>query len=245
MSRRVYRVWHNENTWDPARDTELVIEDDLSLAEWIAPLLVPRSFEVRMMVPQGFNAYARIFFPFVTEHDEHVTWAEMARRNGTVAHALVEKGSITLEPEREYQEWTTFSGFAPEQSDALLAVLARHTVCDTACYLLWDGWGDLNERAFEHKPKLHHSWRDYYLLGGPLSALDDFHEQPNYRWPYDRAWCVVTDTDFEWAYVAGSAACIEELLAVPVIDAFATLPENPAHSGMDRINDPDGTEPPS
>jgi hypothetical protein len=33
------------------------------------------------------------------------------------------------------------------------------------------------------------------------------------------------------------------VLAVPVIDALATRPENPAHSGMDVINDPDGTVP--
>lgn len=29
------------------------------------------------------------------------------------------------------------------------------------------------------------------------------------------AWCVVTDTDFDWAYMAGTATCIEEILAVP------------------------------
>jgi hypothetical protein len=28
-----------------------------------------------------------------------------------------------------------------------------------------------------------------------------------------------------------------------VLDAYATRPENPAHSGMDVFNDPDGTGP--
>jgi hypothetical protein len=36
---------------------------------------------------------------------------------------------------------------------------------------------------------------------------------------------------------------MEEILAHPVIDALATKPENPARSGMDIINDPDGIAP--
>lgn len=52
-----------------------------------------------------------------------------------------------------------------------------------------------------------------------------------------------TDTDFAWAYLAGPTACIEEVLAVPIIDAIATKPGNPAVAGMDVINDPDGTVP--
>ncbi len=65
--------------------------------------------------------------------------------------------------------------------------------------------------------------RDYYLLRGPLGCYGDF-DPPNYWWPDDRSW-------------------IDEVLATPVIDALATRPENPAHSGMDTINDPHGTVP--
>jgi hypothetical protein len=42
-----------------------------------------------------------------------------------------------------------------------------------------------------------------------------------------------------WSYVAASAACIEEVVSVPVMDAIETKPENPARSGMDVINDSD------
>ena len=68
-------------------------------------------------------------------------------------------------------------------------------------------------------------------------------DEPNYWWPEDRAWCVCTDTDFDWAYLAGPAACIDEVISVPLLDAYATTPDNPAHSGMDVINDPGGTVP--
>jgi hypothetical protein len=83
----------------------------------------------------------------------------------------------------------------------------------------------------------------YHLLRGPHHSYAGFPDDPGYWWPQDRAWCAVTDTDFDWAYAAGSAACINEVLAVPVIDACATAPENPAHSGMDVLNDPDATIP--
>jgi hypothetical protein len=45
------------------RETEVVLQDDVAPAAWLAPRLVPESFEVRRSVPQGFEAYARIFFP--------------------------------------------------------------------------------------------------------------------------------------------------------------------------------------
>jgi len=38
-----------------------------------------------------------------------------------------------------------------------------------------------------------------------------------------------------------AAACLAELLAAPVIDALPSRPNNPAHAGMDTINDPHGT----
>ena len=246
MPGRDYELWRDAHTWDPSRDTRLVIEDDLAPAVWLAPLLVPDSYEVRMTVPQGFEAYGRIFFPFIgadIEQDgvvtgqEQISWTEMARRNGRVAHAMMEHETIQREPE------ICADDLAEDQLAALLAILARHTASAAGWFLLWDGFGDLNERVFSHQPTLHHPMRDYYLLRGPLGCYGDFPDPPNYWWPDDRSWCWCTDIDFDGGYLAGSAACIDEVLATPVIDALATRPENPAHSGMDTINDPRGTVP--
>jgi hypothetical protein len=81
---------------------------------------------------------------------------------------------------------------------------------------------------------------EWYLFRGPLSGFDALPHDPSYWWPADRAWCVAGDIDFEWAYVAGSQTLIDEVLAVDVLDAICTDPENDARSGMDVINDPDG-----
>lgn len=223
--------------WYPSHESGLVPESDLAPAAWIRPLLTEDSFQVRMTVPQGFEAYARIFFPF----DEHLTWTEMARRNGRIAHALMEEETIQAAPgrHRAHPYWR----MAPEQVEALLPILTRHASSPRGWFLLWEGFGDLDHQAFRPLPKARHPMRDYYLLSGPHVAYGEFPDDPNYWWPDDRAWCVCTDTDFHWAYIAGSAACIRDVLSVPVLDAYQTKPEDPAHGGMDTINNPRQTIP--
>ncbi len=217
MSPREYELWRDEHTWDPSRGTDLVIQDDLAPAAWIEPLLAAGSFEVQMMI----------------------SWTEMARRNGRTAHALMEAETILAGP-ADYDHPAGGAGsLTGRQFEALLPILARHTSATGSWFLLWEGFGNLNQRAFsDHRPKVGHPMRNYYLLRGPHHGYVDFPDNPSYWWPADRAWCVVTDTDFDWAYVAGSAACVEEILAVPVLDAYPTRPGNPARSGMDVINDP-------
>lgn len=253
MSRRDYEQWRDRHAWAPSRGSGLVIQGDLAPAAWIEPRLVPGSFQVQMMVPGGFAAYARVFFPFpgadiVADGEvvgqDLITWTEMARRNGRTAHALMEAETILAGPDGHEHAAAGFGSLAEAQLDALLAILTRHTSSPDSWFLLWDGFGNLNELAFnDQRPKVRHPMRNYYLLHGPHHSYASFPRNPNYWWPADRAWCVVTDTDFDWAYVAGTAACIEEILAVPVIDAYLTTPQNPARSGMDVLNDPGATIP--
>ena len=77
----------------------------------------------------------------------------------------------------------------------------------------------------------------------PARALDSyarFADVPNYWWPDDSAWCLSSDTDFFWSYLAGTRARVDEILAIPVMDAIETALENPAHQGMDTINGLEG-----
>ncbi len=248
MSRREYEQWRDAHTWDPSRETELVIQSDLAPGAWLAPLLVPDSCEVRMVAPQGFEAYGRVFFPFegaelvqddVVVDQEYISWSEMARRNGRIAHALMEQE--TIQPEMEEP---CYSELTNDQFDALLPILARHTTSADGWFLLWDGFGDLNERAFNDRgPKVRHPARHYYLLRGPLASHRDFPHSPSYWWPDDQSWCWCTDFELQWGYLAGSAGCVAEVLASPAIEALATRPGNPACAGMDIINDPGGVVP--
>lgn len=91
--------------WRPSR-FGLEVPVDTAPASWIAPRLRPGTFTVGMTVPEGFEAYARIFFPFeegVFEgeafcHRQSVTWKDMARRNGRVVHELMEEETIGPAP---------------------------------------------------------------------------------------------------------------------------------------------------
>jgi len=244
-----YDEWYAQVAWDPNRYPGLTIEHELTPAAWIEQLLVPGSFHVEMTVPRGYEAYARIFFPFSRSavdaegewHEERVTWTDMATENGKVVHALMEHETITpptVGNEAGPQCWSMPD---PVQVEVMLPVLARHTSSTEGWFLLWDGFGNLNRDVLSDAvPKVGHPHRDFFLLHGPLDTYANFVDVPNYWWPDDRAWCLSSETDFFWSYLAGSRACVDEILAIPAMDAVETALENPAHQGMDTVNDPGG-----
>lgn len=249
MSDEEYSAWYDEHAWDPSGFTSLTIETDLAPAEWLEPLLVARSFEVWMSAPRGYESYVRIFFPFVRTgfdeagewHEQHVRWTDIARENGRTVHALMEQETIGGGRTHGDQVMDNLSS---GQLEALMPILARHTSSVHGWFLLWEGFGDLNEKVFHGQvPRVSHEARNLYLLRGPIDSYAHFTNGPNFWWPDDRAWCMSTDTDFAWSYLAGSRACVDEVLAAPIMDAVETRPENPARSGMDVLNDPDGIIP--
>jgi hypothetical protein len=251
---------------------ELVV--DTTRGGWIRPRLAEATFEVGMLVPAGFDAYARVFYPFALTNASQAPltrWAQVAQRNGRRPHAEMERETITdpargassdlervpADPEAsKHQEVSThpvlftpddvLSTLPPDQFSALADVLARHTsAAGRTWFCVWDGYGNLGleSNAARRIPRLHHPMRDYLVYTGPLAGWQAFAkaghaEPPEYWWPDDRAWCFVTDTDFHWAYVAGSRACIEELVESSEIEALETRLSNRARFGMDTINRP-------
>ncbi len=247
-----YEEWRHLHTWDPGRDSDLSIVHDLTAAHWIGPLLTPGSFNVSMTAPQGYEAFARIFFPF--EHgslgsdgqwsNTQIRWTDLARANGWVAHALMERETIAHTSETPAVPDSCSWSLSPEQQEMLQAILGRHTTSTMGWFLLWEGFGNLNEKAFGPRvPKVVHDQRSYFLLRGPLDSYRQFPDDPSYWWPDDRAWCLSTDTDFSWSYLAGTRGCVDEVLQAPIADAWETVPDNPARSGMDIVNDPTGAVP--
>ena len=197
------------------------------------------------MGPDCFDAYARIFYPIVGEtiyrdgrpvDTERITWTEMALRNGRTPHALMELETIAPAE-------GVYGCFADEQLDALMPILVGHTNSTSGWFLLWDGFGDTDPRPFRDQPKVDHRWRSYHLMRGPLAAYTEIANTPSYYWPEDRARCVTTDIDDAWAYVGGTSSLIDETTSKPVLDAYRTAPNNPARSGMDLLNDPEGLVP--
>lgn len=220
-----------------------MIETELAPAAWLLPRLVPGSFEVHMTAPEGYDAYVRILFPFVGPStmvadrwapEAHVSWRMLAERNGRAFHPLVEEETVNVGPDAGDLRAST--SLAKEQLAALLPVLGRHTSSSSGWFLLWEGYGELKRSVFDGAPTVAHPMRNYYLLSGPLGAFGEFPEDPDYWWPDDHAWCLTGDTDFHWAYLAGTEACVGEVLSAPALDAVRTEPANPARFGMDQIN---------
>ena len=216
---------------------------------WIKDRLWPwTSVEEGMLagsiIPEGFNAYARVFHPAERRtpdnNRERVTWAAIASWNGEVAHPQMIFNRIAhLEPWC-HPTWgrAPFYGNLPEEEcRVLVSILERFTSTPERCYFcLWEGYGFLGNRLFKRVPKLKipgPGGREYLVFRGPLGAIVSFYfyrdveggwrgwgQAPNIWWPEDRAWCVATDIDSFDSYVGANKSCIDQVLAHPDLEAL-------------------------
>lgn len=89
-------------------------------------------------------------------------------------------------------------------------------------------------------PRVHLPHRNYVLYQGPaeavvtLASLDGTRGQcPNIWWPADHAWCVASEVDLQWTYVAGPRGLIDAVLADNRIEALPAAPDDP----VSRVED--------
>ena len=223
---------------------------DPSAGEWLARAAQKASpGTVAALVTTRFPAIARIFHPavrYVGDDDVEVRWASVADANGTTAHPLMQWGSITgameyFENDDQAPLWhgAPARGHLPAPvADRLVEVLARHTKVPEDC---WFGVETGGAVLTDH-PTLEIDGRAYWLVYGPISlaatnmAAEPFEQSANLWWPADRAWLVVTDAELVTTYVAGSAACIADVLA---LDTLETAPAERKHRvtwDADRVN---------
>jgi hypothetical protein len=78
-------------------------------------------------------------------------------------------------------------------------------------------------------PRVELPHREYLLFEGPLEAVNELGgsishgpyrrvetQPPNLFWPYDHAWCVATEIDFDFTCFGGTPTLIDELLTVRI-----------------------------
>jgi hypothetical protein len=230
------------------------VETDVSSGAWIASatLLFDGDRTVASLVPAVFPAYARVLHPAVRydgDDDVEVAWAEVARHNGTTAHALAQWPSLTggwdyVSADCQPPVWdqAPAEGHLPvATATRLVEVLRRHTGTPDDCsFGLWSGCGCVTSGA----PTLGLPEREHWLVRGPIElACANLAEEPAEQsahlwWPADRAWLVATDVDLMSTYVAGSRACIDELLATDGLEAFPAAPEDGVGWHTDTVNPP-------
>jgi hypothetical protein len=189
---------------------------------------------VGCLVPEGFEAYARVLHPAWRETErgfEPVRWSEIASWTGRTVHPLMQFhriANLPAFPGHRFPTWGTVpsEGKLPvPEGERLVAILRAHTTTPDRCYLaLWDGFGVPQLNAFAGLPRLMLPHRAYFLFLGPIDAvtslsLGDFQHPPNLWWPEDHAWCVATDIDLSETYVAASEACVNQVVADPGLEA--------------------------
>ncbi|MDT0274800.1 hypothetical protein [Blastococcus goldschmidtiae] len=233
----------------------LPVETDVSCGVWISSArrrAEPRT--VAALLPETFEAYARVFHPAVSyagDDDVEVPWAEVADYNGTTVHPLMQWHTITgswdAQPsEDQAMVWDDGppEGHLPVQVAARLAgVLARHTATPEDCVFgRWDGFGyDLPDPGTPPRLLLRGE-HDVVLVRGTVAdatrnlAPEPHEQSANLWWPADHAWCVATDLDLTSTYVGATIACIAELLGTPGVEALPVRPPDPTSLGCDDVN---------
>ena len=221
----------------------LPIEDDVSRGVWISS--ARRRGEpgtVSALVPSVFEAYARVLHPAIRydgDHDVEVPWRDVAAHNGTSASPCMRWSAVTRGPvDSQPPVWDDgpSEGHLPVAvATRLVEVLGRHTTTPGDCLFgRWDGFGyDLADPDVPPRLLLR-GGKDVVLLRGAVAdaarnlAPEPHEQSANLWWPADQAWCVVTDIDLTSTYVGGSAACIDELVATPGLEAFPVDPADEA-----------------
>ena len=230
-------------------------EADVSPGRWLADAVLPFGDSpagpaVGSFLPNTFAAYARVLHPavrYVGDEDVEVSWAEVARSNGTVVHPLAQWPGITGAWEFVHEEdqsplWddAPAGGHLPVAlARRLVAVLRRHTADPDDCWFgVWAGVGSIVALA----PVLDLGDREHWLVRGPVElatanlAPEPAEQSAHLWWPADRAWCVATDIDLMSTYVGGTAACIRDLLAAPGVEAFPAVPRDHVGWAADTVN---------
>lgn len=160
---------------------------DETAGQWVVDGLAPGN-RVAALVPQGFQAYARIFHPAWRKflhrgqrRKEPVSWAAVAQQTGRVAHPLMQWPSIVVRPpiEEPALDMLVASGMTvvddPDEgsfpkvvADALVEVLDAHARGGRLWCGVWAGFGYSYEKE---RPVLVARDREWYLFTGHADMI--------------------------------------------------------------------------
>lgn len=133
--------------------------NDAAVAHWIVEIIHPFAQDVGSVVPEGFDAYARVFHPAGKQDGDTwtaVEWSNIAAANGkriaakTCFADLVPTGCFDEDGlhwrrgQPGLWDWPPSEGELPEDLAAeLIRILSRHTQTPGQCvFAYWAGWGD-------------------------------------------------------------------------------------------------------
>jgi hypothetical protein len=210
-------------------------------AGWLEErLAVPIGSKVTSIVPDGFEAYARLLHPAQREDGGDVRWAEVAGWSQAELKPNAQFHSVALPAEAGEDELPVclppIRGSLSDRDVADLSRLLRdHTATPNECWFcLWEGYAwqgrDTDPIPMEalDGPRVTLHRRDYVLYCGAVEMAEAIEDQsPNIWWPADRTWCVASEISLPWTYVGGSQEMIDALLALDGPEALPAGPDDP------------------
>lgn len=179
------------------QSNDLKVTDGAAVGAWIKPRLGGEFGAVTLQVPQGFEAYVRVFHPASDPAGNPVRWAEVAKACGTIPHQEMQwhailgfgdadelRGSYGPD-DRSGMKWAgsdpPIGAMDVETLDALCKVLADHTADACHCFFglcTIQSWLDSFSAEKLPPPLELPDDRNHIVLAGPLSAVD----QIMYNW---------------------------------------------------------------
>jgi hypothetical protein len=132
----------------------LELQNDLSPAGWIIDRIHDFAVDVGSVIPDGFEAYARLFHPAIRIEDGEevaVRWSEIAAANGRRVHPEMQWPHVSRVWEGSGENSPGLWDLEPDvgslprrYTDRLRDLLARYTSTpDQVWFCVWNGFGDL------------------------------------------------------------------------------------------------------
>jgi hypothetical protein len=114
-------------------------------ADWIGDRLADFGSCVTAIVPQGFEAYVRVFHPATGRNGEPISWSEIAAKSGRTMHRLAQFHAINRTEVTEVDPAGNGPGngnLPPRLLEAVCAAVRAHTGTPDSCFFcLWVGYG--------------------------------------------------------------------------------------------------------
>jgi hypothetical protein len=190
------------------------------------------------LLPPGFERYLRIFHPFEnragpksgsTSTGGDLSWREMAVRLGVPFHESVLDQLILPYQETEQSEFGLRCGYLESKTMAALLTALQPSTGSAPVFFYYGLSAQI--RNPDHQPLM---WRgtltDIWhvqheangILGEPILPYS-----PEWMWPENRSWFVLTDFDLPSTYVAASADVAQAILQQADLEVVDVAPETP------------------
>jgi hypothetical protein len=159
---------------------DLEVVNGAEAGSWIAPRLEGGfGGQVKQQVPNGYDAYVRVFHPVSDGRGNSITWAKVAETLGRTAHREMQWHRLIDADDFDDMTSSEWSKGSPSRGEldevtlkALCGVLQAHTRDPDRCFF---GLSTIHGGVEHTYPKailLRWHDRDFVIFSGPLSAAD-------------------------------------------------------------------------